>query len=184
MSKFECKRCQGQVCTIELSSGYPAFCVKYSDHDPEWDEITNDAEHEKQETELSEWCKWGSWVYDNNNWYGEIITIQDDLSACYIELDGGTDAFVPETFTKLKQARLRPWTAREAIGKVICWKGDYSFEENISIITHVDAKGFCSGVLIDNINLESLSKKDCFYQPNGKPCGVLEHLDNNGEWVE
>jgi hypothetical protein len=179
MSKFECKRCQGQVCTVELSSGYPAFCVKHSDHDSEWDEITDDAGTEKQEVKLPKWCKLDAWVYDSSNGYGKITSIQEERFFCYIEFDGGAGGFVPESFAKLKQARQHPYNKKEMkalVGKVLEWDSNselvISYNE-ASVEVYV-GRMWCSAEYL------MLSE----YKIDGKPCGVLEYLDDNGEWVE
>lgn len=134
---------------------------------------------ERPEPEFPEWCQKGKWVctYDRFKKEWEYFKVNETKRNC-ISSDNGLEY----SFYDLKQARVRPWTAREAIGKIVCWKGDYSFQENMATINAVDCDGDLMGDLLGNINLEDLTKK-CFYQLNGNPCGVLEHLENE-EWVE
>ena len=64
--------------------------------------------------QLPKWCQAGQWVYDERNGYGEIKSVRDDRSACYIEFGGGAGDFTPESFVNvLKQAIVRPFEAKE-----------------------------------------------------------------------
>lgn len=126
--------------------------------------------------ELPEWVEIGGYVYDARNGYGKIVS--GSVKSCYIEFDGGAGDFVPEAFAELKQARLRKYTTDEMkalVGKVLgrnnktslviaCLGGD---------LIRADEKWLSSNRLIE----------EC-YTLDGKPCGVLEHLNENGEWVE
>lgn len=128
---------------------------------------------------LPDWCEVGEWMWIKDlNVYFNVDRL-DELLAYGKDFCGRNYIVAIEN---IRQARLRPWTAREAIGKIVCWKGDYSFQENMATINAVDCDGDLMGDLLGNINLEDLTK-ECFYQLNGNPCGVLEHLENE-EWVE
>ena len=70
------------------------------------------------------------------------------------------------------QARLRPWLPEEAIGKVIMEAKCYyiiSAASEFKVIT-------CG----ETISMDTLINKH--KQPDGSPCGVLEHL-KDGVWT-
>lgn len=132
-------------------------------------------------TKLPDWCKVGKWVFDSNNGYGEITSIQEDRSSCCIEFDGGADDFVSEDFTKLKQARLRVFNAEEIkalVGKVLTRN---SLSTPFSFLV-VYAEG--DGSFIESYRFKYNAKElKEHFTIDGEPCGVLEHLED-GEWVE
>ncbi len=134
-----------------------------------------------EEKTLPEWCKVGGWVY-NKDFHEYIRVVERTHDKIKGEDIHGGVYHADFQFKNTVPARLRPWTAREAIGKVICWQGDYSLQENIAIINAVDCDGNLMGDLIGNINLEDLTR-EWFYQSDNKPCGVFEHLEN-GKWVQ
>lgn len=188
MTKWKCekKECELAPCKIEMDfKNAPNCCPAMIGHFSEWkkDETTTNC------NQLTDWCKVGEWVYYANEEveedyrYLKVTEIKNDGVSAK-EKHGGGSCWI--SFCALKQfakpAHLRPWTAREAIGKVICWEGDCTHEENIAIINAVDFAGFVHGNLIGSDDLDGLTK-DCFYQPDGSPCGVLEHLED-GEWVQ
>ena len=131
-----------------------------------------------EETKLPDWCKVGKWVWDKRNGYGEIKSVRDDRSACYIEFKCGGGDFVPEAFAKLKQAMLRPYNAEEMrglVGKVVCSIEDKTF----LVLSHSSNAVFFGDFLH---TAEDLTL-DIYKFPDDSPCGVLEHLEEGG-WVK
>lgn len=188
MSKWKCERCQGQVCTIELSSGYPAFCVKRKDYEPEWDEITEDAEPTKQEAELPEWCKPGAWVFDcNEREYAKVIDITgeiEDVDLIYI----GTKERVTKSRKYIIdccfQARVRPYCSQEMkqlVGRILdngTRMAMVTACEPDNVLARLQEVVFMAD---DWYTAENLIEYG--YTIDGKPCGILEFNDD-GEWKE
>ena len=130
---------------------------------------------------LPDWCKLGAWVYDSNNGYGEITSIKEDRSSCYIEFDGGADDFVSEDFTKLKQARLRVFNAKEMkalVGKVLTRNSLSTPFSFLGLYTDGDGK-FIEGHRF-RFTAEELKE---YFTVDGKPCGKLVHKEGD-DWVE
>lgn len=67
----------------------------------------------------------------------------------------------------IEQARLRRWTAKEAIGKVITDRGMSYWQ-----ITSADD----AYVLVGECKMQYSTLMNRFTQPNGNPCGCLEHF--------
>lgn len=127
---------------------------------------------------LPDWCEVGEWVY--NTVYKEYVQISD-IDEFEVSLkDGAYCSMGIKSFLEdCRQARLRPYNAEEMkalVGKVITFTDGavalctaYSVQNNI--------------VIIDNTSWKPDSLINVGYSINGKPCGVLEHLEN-GEWKE
>ena len=129
-----------------------------------------------KETALPDWCKVGEWCFclddDGDCKYFKIAKIKDNFIY-------GEDWDIDYHF--VKQARLRPYNADEMkslMGKVI-EKGP-----SMHIVT-----GFEN--VFDNECMVHVN--GCLYSANdllrqfaidNAPCGVLEHLNDKGEWVE
>lgn len=202
MKKWKCVDKNGcpSECEFETTcTGKPDFCP-LDGHSAKWEEVAGESEQKPNEpvtdcnqlatncSQLPDWCEVGGWFYFASS------NFEEDRKYLKITESKNGGIFAKEkydsdpcwfSFVSLKQfakpASLRPWTAREAIGKVVCWEGDYSHRENIAIINAVDFEGFVIGDLIGNTDLQGLTTS-CFYQPDGKPCGVLEHMSDDGEW--
>lgn len=130
--------------------------------------------------QLPKWCQAGQWVYDKRNGYGEIKSVRDDRSACYIEFGGGAGDFVPEEFKNvLKQARLRPFKAEEIY--VLPFGVRAKNSSFRTIVVSCDGENLWLGGASLAITTQELLKEFTF--ANGSPCGVKEHLED-GEWVE
>lgn len=120
---------------------------------------------------LPDWCKEGEWVFDTTiNKYIKVSTddiIKYSAKVCKYISDG-----------EIVQARLRPYNAGEMkalVGKVI---ERYSSAYLVISYAHDD---FETTVYIEGkyLSADNLLRD---FTINGKPCGVLEHLEN-GEWV-
>ncbi len=188
MSKWKCERCMGNVCNVELSTGYPVLCVKFYDYNPEWDEITDDAEPPKQEEELPEWCKQDAWVFDcNEREFAQVKDITGEIEDVDLVYRGTT-----ERVTKSKkyiidcclQARIRPYCDQEMkrlVGRILdngtrrvmvtACEPDNVIAKSQEVVFMAD-DWFTADDLIEN-----------HYYIDGKPCGRLEFNDD-GEWKE
>ena len=140
---------------------------------------------EEQKPELPEWCKVGAWV-----WHGPVDGIVFEPPYFKIERIDGELAHgeshnngFPVHYTYLKPARLRPWTHKEAIGKTVFWKFDNSKKEIASMIDRADDEGNVYVVGYGELKAKKLMMEERFYQSDGLPCGVLEHKNEEGEWV-
>ena len=130
-------------------------------------------------SKLPDWCKVGEWGYclddDGNCKYFKITRIEDNF--IYGE-DWGID------YHFVKQARLRPYNAEEMkalVGKVI--EDNYSAHLVIGLIKPDPAENVSCHVRASQSWLAS-DKLLQQFTIDGHPCGVLEHLNEKGEWVE
>lgn len=120
---------------------------------------------------LPDWCKVGEWVYDKAiNKYSQVAT--EDVT------EGLQEVRKIIFKGEIVQARLRPFNADEMkalVGKVIEDK-----DGDCYLIYKYDATD-------NTVETSSCFVTDCYllkdYTLDGKPCGVLEHLEN-GEWVK
>lgn len=128
-----------------------------------------------------EWCKVGEWVYspcccdpDKGTYFkitqidGVCIIGEDDV--CHVD--------------NAVRARLRPYNSEEMkalVGKVICW-------DSRDKIYVVESYGEVYGQGSVYFGGNEHSAKDLivgkYILSDGKPCGVMEHLNENLEWVE
>lgn len=120
-------------------------------------------------TELPDWCKAGEWVYDAS--LREYLYVREEDYDWYVDLVARG---------RIKQARKREFNKKEMqglVGKmldtsssielVICYD---KYAEDI--ITHDDT--YSAERLMGAAD----------WRIDGKPCHVLEHLDDKGEWVK
>lgn len=182
MTKYEC-RCAAQPCrcVIECSPGVAPFrCCLTGESSCNWRRVGD------QKPELPEWFKVGSWV-----WHGPVDGIAFEQPYFKIERTVGELAYgkshnngIPVHYTYLKPARLRPWTYKEAIGKTVFWKFDNSKKEIASMIDRADDEGNVYVVGYGELKAKKLMMEERFSQSDGSPCGVLEHKNEEGEWVK
>lgn len=125
---------------------------------------------------LPDWCKPGAWVWSDGKYHKIIETGQDWIRTAW---DDRTGIWGMNILYQFSQARLRPYNAEEMrglVGKMVTTdKGD------ASIVTDFDTS-------LDELCIyaEWYKNKELLnsaWQIDGKPCGVLERLEN-GEWVE
>lgn len=141
---------------------------------------------EKPETKcvLPDWVKVEAYFWRDGYGYWQItadsyktihivpLFTDDDDNAISARPKSGLD-FNKEDFAKLiqsgdiEQARLRRWTAKEAIGKVITDRGMSYWQ-----ITSADDVY----VLVGDCKMQYSTMMNRFTQPNGNPCGCLEHF--------
>ena len=131
---------------------------------------------------LPEWCRVGDFVYERNtkcyfkikSIYGDGIRLQDPdnedvVSNLYIEFFMAQNPI---------QARLRPYNAEEMhelLGKYI------ENAREVMLVTIYDKKD--NMVEAGGINWYDAERLFNECTINGNPCGKLEHLNEEGEWV-
>jgi hypothetical protein len=127
---------------------------------------------------LPDWCKAGEWVWATTfNTYFKI----DEVDALFIGGKGisGNDYSVKSE--NVRQARLRPYKEEEMkalVGKVLTSKS----RSNPFSFLVVYAEGDGSFIESHRFKYTAKELKD-FFTVDGKPCGVLEHLEE-GAWVK
>lgn len=131
----------------------------------------------KGRSRLPDWCKVGEWVWAIAfNAYFKVDKV-DDLFIYGTDFPGSEYSVA---INNVRQARLRPFNTEEMrgmVGKVInnpCSSRlvtAYNESDCIKILTSI---GWYTA--------DDLMTSD--YTIDGKPCGVLEHLNENGEWME
>ena len=135
---------------------------------------------------LPEWCKVGKWVYDpSGNLYGKVGKMDASLLGAdshivmhYVAEGGSATLPYAMVLNNLKPARLRPYNAEEMRGLVGKALDGKIFR---SIIVGYDACTNRVNTVCCEYNSDALFVG---FTIDGKPCGVLEHLNDNGEWVE
>ncbi len=130
---------------------------------------------EKKET-LPDWCKVGEWVWSDGKYHKIIETGQDWIRTAWDDHTG----IWGNILHQFSQARLRPYNAEEMkalVGKVLSQKS-YDFR---GLIHYASASG--NKIDVSNFTYSSEELIGSDYTIDGKPCGVLEHLEN-GEWLE
>ena len=115
--------------------------------------------------------------------YGVTYSRVHNTTEVQVTLDDETLVGV-FTWDNVRRARCRPWTYKEAIGKTVFWKFDNSKKEIASMIDRADDEGNVYVVGYGELKAKKLMMVERFSQSDGSPCGVLEHENENGEWVE
>lgn len=176
MTKYEC-RCAANSpcrCVIECSPGIAPFrCCLTGNHSCNWRRV------EDQKPELPDWCKVGAWCYIHSGGIG---------TGKYQKIEAVHSGFVQTEYLvpieNISEARLRPWTYEEAVGKTVFWKFDNSKKEIASMIGRADDGGNVYVFGYGELKAKKLMMEERFSQSDGLPCGVLEHRNENGEWVK
>ena len=178
MSKWKCEKCGTTVpCVLdygEASKTNPALCVIGKYLTPNWQEVKEETE-KKKETALPDWCKVGEWVWTIT--YDAYFMV-DEVNELFIV---GEDCYGDNysvTLEKARPARLRPYNAEEMkklVGKVLQYNTDSylvtAFENRLN------------QVKIESVWRDADELMKVWICLDGKPCGVMEHLEN-GEWIE
>lgn len=186
MAKYICECLDGaRKCTHETPGfSAPTLCCVRAHATCHWHKFENQ-EVETPAPKLPDWCKVGAWV-----WHGPVDGIAFEQPYFKIERTVGELAYgkshnngFPVHYTYLKPARLRPWNDDEMkskVGKV--------FEMENGDLT------FCLGYRMDRGAIYFAGKGPFAYSAkilvesdwelDGLPCGVLEHKNDQGEWVK
>ena len=186
MTKYEC-RCAANSpcrCVIECSPGIAPFrCCLTGASSCNWRRVGD------QKPELPKWCKVGAWVWFSGAkdigyepGYLKITDVGYNGMENVINAEG--DGIISMPLSVVKEARLRPWTYKEAIGKTVFWKFDNSKKEIASMIVRADDEGNVYVCGYGELKAKKLMMEERFSQSDGSPCGVLEHKNEQGEWVE
>lgn len=182
MTKYICECLDGaRKCTHETPGfSAPTLCCVRAHATCHWRKVENQ-EGEAPAPIIPEWCREGAWVHvtpDNREpFYGKVFAF--GCSGVMITLDGKTviGAFFMD---RIKKARIRPWNDDELkskVGKVFeMGNGDLTlclgYQRDIADLIFV-------GKLM---SAQSFAESD--WKLDGSPCGVLEHRNENGEWVK
>ena len=180
MTKYICECFDAAIrCTHETTGSCPTFC-SLSGSKANWHEV------EEQKPNLPEWCKIGAWVwFRGNKFFGydpeylKITAIGHNGKENVI--DCGKKINFP--LSVVKQARLRPWTYKEAPEtlKVI---SKCEPEQMICLFLASRNKHSVQYTTLPAWYIEVNILMDKYLQLDGSPCGVLEHKNEQGEWVE
>ena len=170
-------------CYVELANDslIPRNCIFGNSRTPKWERVPDEPEQNPEETELPDWCKFGEWIFDaNENCYAKVICVGELIELLYrCERDQETRSrqYINDF---CKQARLRQHTAdemRQLVGKVL--EDKYA---NLYLATsYLPHRG---GLLFGGYYYDAGELLGGGFTINGSPCGVLEHLNDAGEWVE
>lgn len=186
--KFICNACvgQGEPCILDVGNDNSVTldslrCVLTDDHYCNWEKYEDGevANLQPEVAKLPDWCKVGAWVWFKGSEH------KFDCYACVTEInEKGVYGKCPDGqhfYSKphvLAHARLRPYNAEEMkalVGKVV------EFHDNRDLVTSYD--GEIDVVYADSMWMNSDELLAIGYTIDGKPCGVLEHLNDEGEWV-
>ena len=182
MTKYICECLEGARKCTQITPGCspPKFCCVCADNLANWHEV------EEQKPNLPEWCKIGAWVwFRGDKFFGYDPEYLKITAIGHNGKENVIDCGKKITFplSVVKQARLRPWTYKEApetlkvISKcepeqMICLflasRNKHSVQYTTLPAWYIDVK-----ILMDE-----------YLQLDGSPCGVLEHKNEQGEWVE
>lgn len=132
-----------------------------------------------EEADLPDWCEVGGWVWSQDDGYGKITVVREDPPTCFVHFNGGGGDFDPESFKRLKQARLRPYNEEEMkslVGRIVT-----SVKGDVCLCTDYDAG--LGEVCIYGDWFSNTELLNSVWQINDMHCGVFEHLNEDGEWV-
>lgn len=186
MTKYICECLDGaRKCTHETPSfSAPTLCCVRAHATCHWRKVENQGV-ETPVPKVPEWCKVGAWV-----WHGPVDGIAFEQPYFKIERIDGELIYekshnngFPVHYTYLKPARLRPWTYEEA-------------PETLKVIDkHEPKRIICLFLASKNKNsvqyttlpawyIDTKTLMDNYMQLDGSPCGILEHKNDQGEWVK
>ena len=129
---------------------------------------------------LPDWCKVGEWVWDiDDSRYVKIISITDMVLLCtkgkctyYEELK---DMKVLYSHTQL-----RPYNVDEL--KALVGKPITMSDGAVCLCTAYSERD--KTVIIDNLHWDTQELRDSGCTIDGEPCGVLQHFNEKGAWVD
>ncbi len=118
---------------------------------------------------LPDWCKAGEWVYDNV--IGEYAIVKKEENP----------QWYVDNLETLSPARKRSFNTKEMkalVGKVI------EKDNNLYLVTayHNDRQTIITGNASSLLDAELLIVNN--FTIDGKPCYVMEHKNDKGEWVK
>ena len=181
MTKYICECLDGaRKCTHETSGfSAPTVCCVRANATCHWRRV------EDQKPKLPEWCKVGAWVWFSGAKYigyepGYLKITDVGYNGMENVIDAEGDGIISMPLSVVKQARLRPWNDDELkskVGKVFeMGNGDLTlclgYQRDIADLIFV-------GKLM---SAQSFAESD--WRLDSLPCGVLEHKNDQGEWVK
>jgi hypothetical protein len=182
MKKYKCSGCYHKcpVTQDEHSDFFPINCLYFKEKTAFWTEIKEEKETVTECNQLPDWCEVGKRVYNiKKKQYQTIRRINGTVICKNIDGDGCTQYGYGAFMGDCVQARKRPFNEKEMkalVGKVLenhkylLWVEGY--EKNTKRIV----------TLLKSFTAEELMDSD--YLIDRAPCYKLEHLNENGEWVE
>lgn len=189
MAKFVCDSC------CEIADGNPCILNANDDvitpHSCAWGGDANWLRCEKSERSeesksvsgiYPEWYKVGGWVWSIQYGYGKVERIDDDgISKVIFHKLSADDNSRLMSVLELAEARVRPWSFEEApfMAKVKDKNGKVEL-----LRLHLES----SGNFFFRYEGYTDERADFFAQNytllDGSPCGVFEHRNDRGEWVQ
>jgi hypothetical protein len=132
---------------------------------------------------LPDWCKVDATGWCGRYGYFKVTDIDEYSEGVYIQrvADKSKGYFPFRTvYSEAVQARPRPYNEDEL--KALVGKPITMPDGAVCLCTAYSKQ--CKSVILDNMHWYAQELLDGGYTIDGKPCGVLEHLNENGEWVE
>ena len=183
MTKYICECLDGaRKCTHETSAVFsaPTVCCVRANATCHWRKVKNQ-EVETPAPIIPEWCREGAWVYvtpDNRApFYGKVFSL--GCSGVMITLDGKTMIGV-FFMDRIKNARIRQWNDDEMESKVGKVFEDSS--NNLTLCYRYHREDKTLDFIGRSMTAGELIASD--WSIGGLPCGVLEHQNDLGGWVE
>lgn len=180
MTKYICECLDGaRKCTHETSGfSAPTVCCVRANTTCHWRRVKNQ-EVETPVPKLPEWCKIGAWVWNDEIGYGKIEQ-EPRTGELLVFFGGGTRAFEAERY---KEARLRPWTYEEA-PETLKAIDKYEPDRIVCLFLASKNKNSVQYTTLPAWYIDTKTLMDNYMQLDGSPCGVLEHKNDQGEWVK
>lgn len=181
MTKYICECLDGaRKCTHETSGfSAPTVCCVRANATCHWRRV------EDQKPKLPEWCKVGAWVWFSGAkdigyepGYLKITDVGYNGIENVINAEG--DGIISMPLSVVKEARLRPWNDDELKSKV--GKVFEDDAENPTLCFRYQRGNETLHFAGKIMSSESLSESD--WKLDGSPCGVLEHKNEQGDWVK
>ena len=186
MTKYICECLDGaRKCTHETSGfSAPTLCCVRAHATCHWRKAENQ-EGDTPAPKLPDWCRVGAWVWfsgakDIGYEPGYLKITDVGYNGMENVIDAEGDGIISMPLSVVKEARLRPWNDDELkskVGKVFeMGNGDLTlclgYQRDIADLIFV-------GKLM---SAQSFAESD--WKLDGSPCGVLEHKNEEGEWVK
>ena len=190
MRKYNCSGCYHK-CPItqdEHSDFFPINCLYFKEKTAFWTEIKEEKEAvtdcdqlpKLTAKALPDWCKVGKHGYDNEQQrYFEIVNIDEKFVDIEYLNDGIGATCDYSDMQKCSEAKKRPFNEKEMQGFVGKLLRHHGFTE--LVFTYNEQDKTISTMCCISKNADWLM--DYADTVDGKPCYVLEHLEN-GEWME
>lgn len=187
MTKWRCTRCDKyDPCFYDSgkTGNEPIRCPLVEGNKPYWEPIRSEDWGKRQIPEksdsLPDWIKIDAICWHKRCGYFKVTWIDDVSSRVDIQkIDDKSKGYLSfhTVCNEVYQARLRPYDAEEMnmlVGKVLDWDGDRC----LATLYDADMHKVYLGAWY---SADSIMER---FTIDGLPCGVLEHLNEEGEWVE